>query len=162
DFFEDIWNGLKKFFSKIYDWFMDTITGMLKAIQKVWNKVWVSISDFFTDIWNGIKKTASRVWDWMSDKLSSFGTNVSKTWTNMWTGIRDFFSSIWGDIKGLAKDGMNGIIGFINTGVSGINGVIHNSGGKKHTIKPLKKLATGTAGAPSGLAMVNDGFDSPT
>ena len=57
---------------------------------------------------------------------------------------------------------MNGIIGFINTGVSGINGVIHNFGGKKQTIKPLKKLATGTAGAPSGLAMVNDGFDSPT
>ena len=162
DFFEDIWNSLKKFFSKIYDWFMDTITDMLKAIQKVWNKVWGSISDFFTDIWNGIKKTASRAWDWMSDKLIVFGDSVSKTWTNMWTGIRDFFSSIWGDIKGLAKDGMNGIIGFINTGVGGINGVIHDFGGKKQTIKPLKKLATGTTGAPSGLAMVNDGFDSPT
>ena len=162
DFFESIWNGIKKFFSKIYNWFTSRISSLLKSIQKTWNKVWSSISSFFTDIWNGIKKTASNAWNWMSDKLSGFGSNVSKTWTNMWTGIKDFFKDIWDDIKGLAKDGMNGIIGFINTGVSGINGVIHNFGGKKHTIKPLKKLATGTAGAPSGLAMVNDGFDSPT
>ena len=162
DFFESIWNGIKKFFGKIYDWFTSRISSLLKSIQKTWNKVWSSISSFFTDIWNGIKKTASNAWNWMSDKLSGFGTNVSKTWTNMWTGIKDFFKDIWDDIKSLAKDGMNGIIGFINTGVSGINGVIHNFGGKKQTIKPLKKLATGTAGAPSGLAMVNDGFDSPT
>lgn len=162
DLFESIWNGMKKFFGKIYDWFTSRISSLLKSIQKTWNKVWSSISSFFTDIWNGIKKTASNAWNWMSDKLSGFGTNVSKTWTNMWTGIRDFFSDIWSDIKRLAKDGMNGIIGFINTGVSGINGVIHNFGGKKQTIKPIKKLATGTAGAPSGLAMVNDGFDSPT
>ena len=162
DFFESIWNGMKKFFGKIYDWFTSRISSLLKSIQKTWNKVWSSISSFFTDIWNGIKKTASNAWNWMSDKLSGFGTNVSKTWTNMWTGIRDFFSDIWSDIKRLAKDGMNGIIGFINTGVSGINGVIHNFGGKKQTIKPLKKLATGTTGAPRGLAMVNDGFDSPT
>lgn len=162
NFFEGIWNGIKKFFGKIYDWFTSRVYSLLKSIQKIWNKVWSSISSFFTDIWNGIKNIASNAWNWMSDKLSGFGTNVSKTWTNMWRGIRDFFSDIWSDIKGLAKDGMNGIIGFINTGVSGINGVIHNFGGKKHTIKPLKKLATGTAGAPSGLAMVNDGFDSPT
>ena len=162
NFFKSVWNGMKKFFGKIYDWFTSRISSLLKSIQKTWNKVWSSISSFFTNIWNGIKKTASNAWNWMSDKLSGFGTNVSKTWTNMWTGIRDFFSDIWSDIKRLAKDGMNGIIGFINTGVSGINGVIHNFGGKKQTIKPLRKLATGTAGAPSGLAMVNDGFDSPT
>ena len=162
NFFKSIWNGMKKFLGKIYNWFTSRISSLLKSIQKTWNKVWSSISSFFTNIWNGIKKTASNAWNWMSDKLSGFGTNVSKTWTNMWTGIRDFFSDIWSDIKRLAKDGMNGIIGFINTGVSGINGVIHNFGGKKQTIKPLKKLATGTAGAPSGLAMVNDGFDSPT
>ncbi|WP_147161022.1 tape measure protein, partial [Weissella thailandensis] len=162
NFFEGIWNGIKKFFGKIYDWFTSRVSSLLKSIQNTWNKVWSSISSFFTDIWNGIIKTASDVWNWMSDKLVGFGTNVSNTWTNMWTGIKDFFSDIWDDIKGLAKDGMNGIIGFINTGVSGINGVIHNFGGKKQTIKPLKKLATGTAGAPSGLAMVNDGFDSPT
>lgn len=158
----DFFKGIKKFFGKIYDWFTSRVSNLLKSIQNTWNKVWSSISSFFTDIWNGIKKTASNAWNWVSDKLSGFGTNVSKTWTNMWRGIRDFFSDIWSDIKGFAKDGMNGIIGFINTGVSGINGVIHKFGGKKHTIKPLKKLATGTAGAPSGLAMVNDGFDSPT
>lgn len=158
----DFFKGIKKFFGKIYDWFTSRVSSLLKSIQNTWNKVWSSISSFFTDIWNGIKKTASNAWNWVSDKLSGFGTNVSKTWTNMWRGIRDFFSDIWSDIKGFAKDGMNGIIGFINTGVSGINGVIHKFGGKKHTIKPLKKLATGTAGAPSGLAMVNDGFDSPT
>lgn len=168
DFFDDIWNGkhgIKRLFSDAINAISDVLDKVLGGISKTWNKVWGAIADFFDDIWNGkhgIKNTASKVWSWFSDGLSNFGEGISKTWTNMWTGIRDFFSDIWKDIKGLAKDGMNGIIGFINTGVGGINGVIHDFGGKKQTIKPLKKLATGTTGAPRGLAMVNDGFDSPT
>lgn len=168
DFFDDIWNGkhgIKRLFSDAINAISNVLDKVLGGISKTWNKVWGAIADFFDDIWNGkhgIRNTASKAWSWFSDGLSNFGDGISKTWTNMWTGIRDFFSDIWDDIKGLAKDGMNGIIGFINTGVGGINGVIHDFGGKKQTIKPLKKLATGTTGAPSGLAMVNDGFDSPT
>lgn len=168
EFFDDIWNGkhgIKRLFSDAINAISNVLDKVLGGISKTWNKVWGAIADFFDDIWNGkhgIRNTASRAWSWFSDGLSNFGEGISKTWTNMWTGIRDFFSSIWKDIKGLAKDGMNGIIGFINTGVGGINGVIHDFGGKKQTIKPLKKLATGTTGAPRGLAMVNDGFDSPT
>lgn len=168
DFFDDIWNGkhgIKRLFSDAINAISDVLDKVLGGISKTWNKVWGAIADFFDDIWNGkhgIRNTASKVWSWFSDGLSNFGDGISKTWTNMWTGIRDFFSDIWDDIKGLAKDGMNGIIDFINTGVGGINGVIHDFGGKKQTIAPLKKLATGTTGAPSGLAMVNDGFDSPT
>lgn len=168
DFFDELWNGkhgIKRLFKDAINAISDVLGDVLKDISKTWNKVWGAIADFFDDIWNGkhgIKNTASKAWDWLSGGLSNFGDGISKTWTNMWNGIRDFFSDIWKDIKGLAKDGMNGIIGFINTGVGGINGVIHDFGGKKQTIKPLKKLATGTTGAPSGLAMVNDGFDSPT
>lgn len=168
DFFDELWNGkhgIKRLFSDAINAISDVLDKVLGGISKTWNKVWGAIADFFDDIWNGkhgIRNTASKAWSWFSDGLSNFGEGISKTWTNMWTGIRDFFSDIWKDIKGLAKDGMNGIIGFINTGVGGINGVIHDFGGKKQTIKPLKKLATGTTGAPSGLAMVNDGFDSPT
>ncbi|XZO07585.1 tape measure protein [Weissella paramesenteroides] len=168
DFFDDIWNGkhgIKRLFNDAINAISSVLDKVLSGISKTWNKVWGAIADFFDDIWNGkhgIKNIASKAWDWLSGGLSNFGDGISKTWTNMWTGIRDFFSDIWKDIKGLAKDGMNGIIGFINTGVGGINGVIHDFGEKKQTIKPLKKLATGTTGAPSGLAMVNDGFDSPT
>ena len=168
EFFDDIWNGkhgIKRLFNDAINAISSVMNKVLSGISKTWNKVWGAIADFFDDIWNGkhgINNTASKAWSWFSDGLSSFGDGISNTWNNMWTGIRDFFGNIWKDIKGLAKDGMNGIIGFINTGVGGINGVIHDFGGKKQTIKPLKKLATGTTGAPSGLAMVNDGFDSPT
>lgn len=168
DFFDDIWNGkhgIKRLFSDAINAISNVLAKVLSGISKTWNKVWGAIADLFDDIWNGkhgIKNTASKAWNWLSGGLSDFGEGISKTWTNMWSGIRDFFSDIWKDIKRLAKDGMNGIIGFINTGVGGINGVIHDFGGKKQTLAPLKKLATGTTGAPSGLAMVNDGFDSPT
>ena len=168
DIFDDIWNGkhgIKRLFNDAINAISSVMDKVLSGISKTWNKVWGAIADFFDDIWNGkhgIKNTASKAWNWLSGGLSNFGDGISKTWANIWTGIRDFFSDIWKDIQGLAKDGMNGIIGFINTGVGGINGVIHDFGGKKQTIKPLKKLATGTTGAPSGLAMVNDGFDSPT
>ena len=162
DFFSDIWNSIKKTGEKAWDWISDHISRFGKSVSKIWHRLWDSVADFFGDTWNGIKKTGQRAWNWISDKLDDFGSNVSKGWHGLWNGLRDFFSDIWDDIKGLAKDGINGVIGFINKGIGGINTIIHDFGGKKTTINPIGKFAQGTGGAPRGLAMVNDGFDSPT
>lgn len=162
DFYSDIWDDIKKIGKKAWDWIIDKLSGFGKSVLKTWHRLWDSVSDFFGDSWNGIKKTGQRAWNWISDKLDDFGSNISKGWHGLWNGLKDFFSDIWDDIKGLAKDGINGVIGFINKGIGGINTIIHDFGGKKTTIDPIGKFAQGTQGAPRGLAMVNDGFDSPT
>ncbi|MBS0949515.1 CHAP domain-containing protein [Weissella minor] len=164
DGFEAVFNFFGKIWNAWYKNFTHSMSAFGKWLSKTWKNIWNPIKDFFSDTWDDIKKTGQRAWNWISDKLDDFGSNVSKGWRGLWNGLKDFFSDIWDDIKGLAKDGINGVIGFINGGITGINKIISNFGGGKDTISTIKpvKFAHGTKGAPRGLAMVNDGFDSPT
>lgn len=152
-----VWNTIRKIVTAGMRALETIITPVLKAISNVWNNIWNAISDFFGNIWNGMSKTGRKAFggirDWVEDILDA----ISKKWSDIWNGIASTFSSIWDGIKSVAKSGWNAIIGFINTGVDGINSVIHFFGGKKETVPKLKKLAHGTsANDRDELALVND------
>lgn len=133
------------------------IKPILKAISRVWNATWSSISSFFGDIWNGMSKTGRSIFGGIRDWMGGILDAISKKWSDVWNGLASTFSSIWDGIKSVAKSGWNAIIGFVNTGVDGINSVIHFFGGKKETVPKLKKLAHGTsANDRDELALVND------
>lgn len=152
-----VWNTIKKVVTAGMRALEIIITPVLKAISNVWNNTWNAISDFFGNIWNGMSKTGRKTFggirDWVEDILDA----ISKKWSDIWNGIASTFSSIWDGIKSVAKSGWNAIIGYINTGVDGINSVIHFFGGKSDTVPKLKKLAHGTsANDRDELALVND------
>lgn len=152
-----VWNTIRKVVTAGMRALESIITPVLKAISNVWNNTWNAISDFFGNVWNGMSKTGRKAFsgirDWVEDILDA----ISKKWSDIWNGIASTFSSIWDGIKSVAKSGWNAIIGFINTGVDGINSVIHFFGGKKETVPKLKKLAHGTsANDRDELALVND------
>ncbi|WP_270367753.1 tape measure protein [Limosilactobacillus fermentum] len=152
-----VWNTIKKVVTAGMRSLETVINPILKAISSVWNTTWNAISDFFGNVWNGMSKTGKSVFggirDWMGGILDAIG----KKWSDVWNGLASTFSSIWDGIKSVAKSGWNAIIGFINTGVDGINSVIHFFGGKSDTVPKLKKLAHGTsANDRDELALVND------
>lgn len=152
-----VWNTIRKIVTAGMRALESIITPVLKAISNVWNNTWNAISDFFGNVWNGMSKTGRKAFggirDWVEDILDA----ISKKWSDIWNGIASTFSSIWDGIKSVAKSGWNAIIGFINTGVDGINSVIHFFGGKSDTVPKLKKLAHGTsANDRDELALVND------
>lgn len=152
-----VWNTIKKVVTAGMRALERIIEPVLKAISNVWNNTWNAISDSFGNVWNGMSKTGRKAFggirDWVEDILDA----ISKKWSDIWNGIASTFSSIWDGIKSVAKSGWNAIIGFINTGVDGINSVIHFFGGKKETVPKLKKLAHGTsANDRDELALVND------
>ena len=152
-----VWNTIKKVVTAGMRALERIIEPVLKAISNVWNNTWNAISDFFGNIWNGMSKTGRKTFggirDWVEDILDA----ISKKWSDIWNGIASTFSSIWDGIKSVAKSGWNAIIGYINTGVDGINSVIHFFGGKSDTVPKLKKLAHGTsANDRDELALVND------
>lgn len=152
-----VWNTIRKIVTAGMRALESIITPVLKAISNVWNNTWNAISDFFGNIWNGMSKTGRKTFggirDWVEDILDA----ISKKWSDIWNGIASTFSSIWDGIKSVAKSGWNAIIGYINTGVDGINSVIHFFGGKSDTVPKLKKLAHGTsANDRDELALVND------
>lgn len=133
------------------------IEPVLKAISNVWNTTWNAISSFFGNAWNGMSNTGRKIFGGIRDWMSGILDAISKKWSDVWNGLASAFSGIWDGIKGVAKSGWNAIIGFINTGVDGINSVIHFFGGKKETVPKLKKLAHGTsANDRDELALVND------
>lgn len=152
-----VWNTIKKVVTAGMRALETIIKPVLKVISDVWNSTWNSISSFFGNVWNGISNTGRKVFGGIRDWMSGILDAISKKWSDVWNGLASAFSGIWDGIKSVAKSGWNAIIGFINTGVDGINSVIHFFGDKKETVPKLKKLAHGTsANDRDELALVND------
>lgn len=152
-----VWNTIKKVVTAGMRSLEAIIKPVLKVISDVWNSTWNAISSFFGNVWNGMSKTGKSVFGGLRDWMGGILDAISKKWSDVWNGLASAFSGIWDGIKSVAKSGWNAIIGFINTGVDGINSVIHFFGGKSETVPKLKKLAHGTsANDRDELALVND------
>lgn len=152
-----VWNTIKKVVTAGMRALETIINPVLKVISGVWNTTWNAISSFFGNVWNGMSNTGRKVFGGIRDWMSGILDAISKKWSDVWNGLASAFSGIWDGIKSVAKSGWNAIIGFINTGVDGINSVIHFFGGKSNTVPKLKKLAHGTsANDRDELALVND------
>ncbi|MEK1326862.1 tape measure protein [Limosilactobacillus fermentum] len=135
----------------------DVIDLMMNVITFNWKGAWNDIKDIFSSIWKGIFKIGKDLFGGIRDMIKDVLGDIKGIWEDLWNGMAKFFSNIWDGIKDAAKAGLNGVIGFLNGGISGINSVIHFFGGKKETITPIKKLAHGTsANDRDELALVND------
>lgn len=135
----------------------DVIDLVMNIITGNWKGAWNDIKDIFSSIWKGISKIGRDLFGGVRDMIRDVLGDIKGIWEDLWNGMAKFFSNIWDGIKDAAKAGLNGVIGFINAGVDGINSVIHFFGGKKETITPIKKLAHGTsANDRDELALVND------
>lgn len=172
----------------------ESVTGILKNIDHLKKKGKSNLDAFSSWIgknWKNLKKNSAKTWDNIKDTverntrnakkqgaenfeklqkaISDTSKDIKKGWHNLWNGLASFFENVWKSIKRTASGGINGIVGVINGGISGIDNIIHSFGGKEHAIGliPKVKLATGTLGnfTPSitkpTLALLNDGSDSP-
>lgn len=118
---ERAWEGIKTFFSGIWD-AMQALVGTIIAaiytliqsklllIKSVWELVWNTVKKFFTDIWNGIKtwadetwtgikNTATEIFEAIRDKLSEIWDSVKSTIEEKWNEIKAWFDEIWTKIK---------------------------------------------------------------
>ncbi|MBZ5995350.1 C40 family peptidase [Leuconostoc gelidum subsp. gasicomitatum] len=171
DTFEKIWNGIKKFFKPIIKWLEDVISDALNGIKKAWNRSWDAIFDFFSDTWNSIKRTGSKGINSLKDTLSGVLDKIGKTFSDTWDGIKNGFGAMWDGLKTLAGKGINAVIKIPNTGIDGINGLIHDFGGPKSALSKIPKVAFATGTGAFGnmrraitnptMAILNDGNDSP-
>lgn len=160
NYFKTMGKNISRIFNNIKDFIGDT----LATIGKNWRKGWRSISNFFSGIWNGMKKFGhDAIWS-VKNTFDNVLGKISKAFSNTWTGIKTGFSDMWSGMKQLAGDGINAVIKIPNSGISGINSLIHDFGGPKNAIGkiPKVKFANGT-GAIDKLthAVLNDGNDSP-
>lgn len=160
---------LKKEGKSNLDAFSSWIGKNWKNLKKNSAKTWDNIKDTVERNTRNAKKQGAENFEKLQKAMSDTGKDIKKEWHSLWSGLASFFDAVWKSIKRTAQGGINGIVGVINGGISGIDNVIHSFGGKEHAIGliPKVKLATGTLGnfTPSitkpTLALLNDGSDSP-
>ncbi|MDQ7251933.1 tape measure protein [Pediococcus pentosaceus] len=171
DFYAGVFKKIAKVFKSWTNAISKTWTGFKNWFSKKWKDTWNGVSDLFSRTTRSLSKTFSGWTSGTMDALGSFGNKFKSGWNGIVKGVKDIFGGLWKDLKGFAKDGMNDVIDIINSGINGIDSVIHAFGGKEKTIGDLSHVhfATGT-GMFSGsrnpitkptMAMLNDGNDSP-
>lgn len=141
-------------------------------IHKQWSKTWTKSKDFLSDRWDDInadtkKKFGKDLKGLLFSNLDAIGNKFQE----IWNAIRNGFRDMWNGLKDLAGNGINAVIAIPNSGIDGINSLIHDFGGPKNAIGkiPKVKFANGTgffngyrnAITRPTLATLNDGNDSP-
>lgn len=95
--------------------------------------------------------------------LLDFITGVfTGNWTQAWEGVKSIFSSILDGLGATAKTVLNTIIGYINSGISSINGIkipdwVPIVGGKNANIPLIPTFAKGTRRTPDTFIAGEEG-----
>lgn len=168
---KDAWRTIKSLIQVIVDVFTGKWRRLGKDIGKLTKNLWNNVKDRFKIGFDWVNKLTGGRLEKMAGLFSNAWHSIGKGWKSFWNGIDDWFGDLWKGIVKHVQNGINDVIKVLNSGISGIDSVIHAFGGSSKaigTINPVH-LATGT-GALSGqrraitkptMAMLNDGHDSP-
>lgn len=169
--FSNGWNSFTSFLGKAWNNAWTYVSNVFNSYTNIYRKVLSTFTDFFTGRWNRLGSDVRGIWDalWgfvesifgkkvgsIKSGIEDFGSKVWSTFQSIKDKVSGFWSDMWTGLQNFARDGINNVIGVINTGIGGINTVIHTFGGKENAIGKIPKFANGTSGAPAGLAIVND------
>ena len=98
DFWNKLWDGIKKAFSKVVEWLRNTAASIGQFFSNAWQgikNVWSAVGGFFSGIWDGIKTTFASVGSWFGNLFLSAWDGIK----NVWSAVGGFFSGIWSGIK---------------------------------------------------------------
>ncbi|SES21277.1 tape measure protein [Streptococcus gallolyticus] len=166
------WNGIKDNAKESTEKLAKTIKEKHDEIHDKWSKTWKKSKNYLSNKWDEINDESKKKFgkDFKSlvfDNLDKIGNKFQ----DVWNSIKDGFGKMWDGLKQLAGDGINAVIKIPNSGIDGINQLIHDFGGPKESISkiPKVKFATGTGFFSNyrnpitrpTLATLNDGNDSP-
>ncbi|MDE7510841.1 tape measure protein [Pediococcus pentosaceus] len=146
NFYANIFNSIHKKFKSWTSTIAKTWNGFKNWFGKKWNSMWNGVHNFFYGITKKLSKTFSNWTSGAMDTLGSFGNKFKSGWNGLVKGVKNIFGGLWKDLKGFARGGMNDVIDIINSGINGVDSVIHAFGGKKKTIGDIGHVhfATGT------------------
>jgi hypothetical protein len=168
---EDIWNGIKQFFSVIWDaiktvfeFGIAVITGIVVGL---FNAMGIDIVGIFENIktvlvgaWDAIKTIVSAGWNWLIDSFREFTKPIQDAWKNMWNGVSGIVEQIWEAAKNTMKGGINWIIEKINGLIEKINSVAKTGADILHISAPqipkIPLLAAGGIVTKPTLAMIGE------
>lgn len=92
-FFSDIWNGIKNIFTSMPEWFSSHFESANDSICNIFG----GIGDWFSERWNDITSALSEVADWFGNKFRQAWDNIIR----IFEGIGGWFSDRWNDITNI-------------------------------------------------------------
>ena len=138
DFFKGIWNAIKEFVTGFAGEIKDMFVSLWNAIKDFTTGFASEIKDLFVGMWNGLKEGAAATGQFFKDVFTTvcetikglFNT-LGNFFSNWWSKIKDTFTalgvSIADAISGAVKNGINGIIYFIEDTINGAIGLINGA-----------------------------------
>lgn len=154
------WSNIKAMFDEFGQGIVDRLNAMgfdFEKFSDVVKAIWDGFCSFLAPVFEGafqiIESVLKTVLDALMGLFDIFAGAFTGNWKQVWTGIKEFFGAIWDAILGILKNAINGVTGFINTFISGINKI----GTDEHhlNIPLIPQLAEGGI-LTSGTAIVGE------
>lgn len=143
---------------KSYDELNEKTKKQMKSLRKQNSKDWDSIYKDTKSKNNSIYDYATKRNKDLKNSLASNTNRIYKTWKNDWSNVSKSFNNEFRKLSPYSKNGMNGAISSLNTGIGNINSLIGRFGGNNAILPKIRHYATGTNGRiqDDELALVND------
>lgn len=149
---QNLWNGVKNFFSNGVGDTWNKIVGWVKNIFNKATELKNKVSDVIGNLWNGIKDTFRRGIDTVFNWFSELPTKMKDAIIGGKNALVDAFKSIFNAaLKAIGKP--------VNAIINGASWVLEKLGADKLKEWEVPQYAKGTpnGGHPGGPMMVNDG-----
>lgn len=111
----EAWKNICSIWQTANTWFNNTVVEPVKTTFTNWGN---AIKQIGTTAWEGLKSSWQGACNWFK---STIVTPVQNAFSNMWSNIANKCSGAFDTIKNSARNGINGLIGFLNKFISGIN-----------------------------------------
>lgn len=159
------WDVVKEYATKTWDGIKDVFTAFENWLTNSFSKSWSFEFGIFGDVVNSFFKNVKNIFDGVKQVFQGLMTFLNGVftgdWRKMWQGLADIMKGITSTFVAIMKAPLNGVIGLMNSAISGLNKIkvpdwVPGAGGKGINIPKIPMLARGGIIDQPTLAMVGE------
>ena len=128
---KEVWGDIKNWLSNTLETMKKNIASNVEIIKKGfingWNaiksgatSIWNGLKSSLSSIWSGIKNTASNTWSGIKSTVTGVLNTIASTATSVGSTISNALKNAFEKAKEFIKKPINGIIGLLNSMISGL------------------------------------------
>lgn len=115
-FFTEAWTRVKAVWAVVSEWFDNKV---IQPVIKLYNNVKEKVVGFFTEAWSRVKSTWNVAYQWFNNTIVA---PIRRVFEYLGEKIREAFGYSWNMVKLEARQVVNALLGFVE---SGINSIVH-------------------------------------
>lgn len=101
-FFSEIWQAMSAISDTLMTYIHDVIDTVLTTIEEIWKSIWNAIKAFAVNLWNSVKRKCVEIFTAIQNKLAEIWESVKAKLELVWNFIQAYVSALWNALKVLA------------------------------------------------------------